>query len=618
MPDLLAQGQDDGQCWRRTLPAQAVTLGRTSRSDWDVPWDKQISGLHATLVWQEGKLWVRREPSTRNAIFVRGTASDEFRVAIGEQFVIGGTAFTVKESEPEFPTPLAELTCSRQELQKVKYTDADQRIEVLAALPGIIRYSPSEEELENRVVDVLLRGIPRANTAAVVWLNLQTAAENCEIKVRAVARRDRQTGEFQPSRRLILDAVSRRRQSVLHSVFARQQGDDFTVHPGADWAICAPLPDDPSPGWGLYVTGHVAEILPLVAQGLHPPLPPLAKGGPAGIPPLAKGGPGGVGSPSAEDFPKSDLKFAELVADIFGALRQVRDLQHRQSTLASFLSRPVLAALAGADMAEVLRPRETQVTVLFCDLRSSCRLAEEGEPELALTCARLNEALSIMTTNIVDKDGVISDFQGDAAMGFWGWPLPTDDQMEQAARAALAIQRDIARAAQKPGHPLAGFTCGIGIANGLAIAGKLGTLDQFKVGVFGPVVNLASRLESMTKLFRVPILVDECVAQRLASGRNSHWVRCRRLARVQPYGLRKALLVSELLPPTVEPGAMAERDRRDYEAALDAFLASRWADARRLLDRLPQNASFFVKEFMDRHGQKPPAEWNGVIALETK
>ena len=183
MPDLVVRGKDDEHSWRRVLPVNPVTLGRTSRSTWEVPWDMAISGLHATLVWQDGKLLVRREPSTRNAIFVRGTTSDEFRVSIGEQFVIGGTVFTVKESEAEFPTPLAELTCTRQELQEVKFTDADQRIEVLAALPGIIRFSPSEEELENRVVDVLLRGIPRANTAAVVWLNLQTAAENCEIKV---------------------------------------------------------------------------------------------------------------------------------------------------------------------------------------------------------------------------------------------------------------------------------------------------------------------------------------------------------------------------------------------------------------------------------------------------
>src|SRR5207244_4995333 len=115
---------------------------------------------------------------------------------------------------------------------------------------------------------------------------------------------------------------------------------------------------------------------------------------------------------SNPEMHKSDLKFAELVAEIFGALRQVRELQSRQATLASFLSRPVLAALvAESDMAKVLQPRESEVTVLFCDLRGSCHIAEVADKDLMQTCNRVSEALSIMTTNIIDKDGVIGDFQ---------------------------------------------------------------------------------------------------------------------------------------------------------------------------------------------------------------
>ena len=60
---------------------------------------------------------------------------------------------------------------------------------------------------------------------------------------------------------------------------------------------------------------------------------------------------------------------------------------------------------------------------------------------------------------------------------------------------------------------LSGFRMGIGIATGRAVAGKIGTVDQVKVTVFGPVVNLASRLESMTKVLCVPILLDETTAR---------------------------------------------------------------------------------------------------------
>jgi adenylate cyclase len=591
--DLVAwSGSDPLKRWRRTLPEGSLTLGRKGElSTWDVPWDRQISGLHATLTWKEGKLEVRKEPRAVNRIYFRGNPSDEFTLTPGEQFVIGSTTFALQDDgEPtpsELPAPQIELTCSRQELQQVRYADADERIEVLSALPGMIRFSPSDEDFERRVLAALLQGIPRADTAAVVCVKDIDGKE--EIEVRRELRRDSRSEGLRPSKRLIIKAISKRRQSVLHSWGPGQTSEAslaFTMNMEHSWALCAPLPDEPVAGWGLYVAGRLREE---------------------------------AGKPTRQDLQTGDLKFAELVADIFGSLRQVRDLQRRQTTLERFFSRPVLSALAGRDIDAVLKPKETDVTVLMCDLRGSCRIAEDTDMELPAIWKRISEALTIMTTNIIDKDGVIGDFQGDAAMGFWGWPLEGLGQVEQAARAALGIRRDFLRAAQTPGHPLHGFSCGIGIAHGPAVAGRLGTADQFKVGVFGPVVNRAARLESMTKFFQLPILLDDSAASKLDYHRTSHWARCRRLANVQPYGMTQTVLVNELLPPAVEPGVMAERDRRDYEAALDAFLAQRWDDTRDLLHRLPKDGGCKVlQDFMDKHGQMPPPDWNGVIVLEAK
>lgn len=594
MPDLIARtGQDEH--WRKSIPMTPVTLGRLEdKSLWAAPWDKQISGQHATLEWMNGALQVRRIPSAVNPIFYRGTPTDEFNVAVGEKFVIGSTTFELHETKhavsEDLPTPNFELTCSRQELQDVKFADPDARIEVLAALPAVIRHSPSDEELETQVLDVLLRGIPRADATAVVWVDPSVSDSEVQINIRRLSHRFGLSGEFKPSRRLILSAIRHKRQSVLHKWYGAPSSQSaFTYTAGGfDWAICTPLPDEPAPGWALYITGKLHE------------------------------GPGPADTPS-QQVHTSDLKFSELVAEIFGALRQVADLQRRQSMLARFFSRPVLAAIAEKDMAEVLRPRQTDVAVLFCDLRGSCRIAEEGEVDLALVCDRLSEALRIMTSNIIDKDGVIGDFHGDAAMGFWGWPIQASDTVEQAARAALAIRRDFARAAQQPGHPLSGFACGIGIAHGPAIAGRLGTEDQFKISVFGPVVNLASRLESLTKHFQVSILLDENAAHHLSAVRISHWARTRRLARIQPMGMKKTLLVSELLPTAVEPGTLREQDRRDYEAALDAFLQGDWPDARRLLERLSADGpTLFLKQFMDKYDGKPPSGWDGVVVMEEK
>lgn len=593
MPDLVAwAGDDSNRGWRRTLPESGeVTLGRkVPQSVWDCPWDQQISRLHAHLSWRDGKLWVRKDAKAVNPIFFRGQVAEHFVVGVGEQFVIGNTKFALLESERTFvpePTPHHEMTCSHQQLQAIKFADADERIAALADLPSLIRHSPSDQDLERRVVDVLLAGIPRAQVAAVVWLN-PSSKEGLELRTSWASARGGRRPDLQPSRRLVHSAICLRRQSVMQS-WGGKEGD-FTASSGLDWAICAPLPDEPLPGWALYVAGRLDH------QSLS------------------------GGSATLEDLHTGDLKFAEMVADIFGALRQVRDLQRRQTTMARFFSGPVLAALtadSNQDLEEVLRPRQTQVTVLFCDLRGSCRIAEDAEDNLATLCDRVSEALTIMTNQIIDKDGVIGDFHGDAAMGFWGWPLDRDHQVEQAARAALAIRKDFLRYSQRKGHPLEGFACGIGIAHGSAIAGRLGTQDQFKVSVFGPVVNLASRLESMTRLFQVPIIMDEKAAEQLVTV-DSLRLRCRRLAKVQPFGMSRIVQVHELLPPATEPMVLSEPDRRDYEAALDAFQKGLWENAWGLLAPLRDGAADFLRLYMDRHQGRAPDNWGGVIALDSK
>jgi adenylate cyclase len=485
------------------------------------------------------------------------------------------------------PTPLTELTCSAEELRDYRYDDADQRIEVLAALPGVIRLSPGEEELEARVAEVLLRGIPRAQAAAVVRLGAPRPDEKTPVEVRTVRTAGGIAAAFRPSRRLVLEAIRHRRQGVLHVWQGGGASPEFTETAGFDWALCMPLPDDPAPGWGLYLAGR---------------LPGAASGAPVGDGRL-----------------KGDLKFAEVVAEVFGALRQVCDLQRRQGQLSRFLSRPVLAALAGKDVEEVLKPREATVTVLFCDLRGSCRIAEEGQHDLPALWNHVSAALSIMSSSILDQDGVIGDFQGDAAMGFWGWPLAADDQIERAARAALAIRRRFAQAAREPGHPLAGFACGLGLAHGNAIAGRLGTPDQFKIDVFGPVVNLASRLEGMTRRFGVAVLTDEDCGRRLAGLTATLWARTRPLARVQPHGMTRRLTVYELLPAAVEPDTPTDRELRDYEVMLSAFLAGRWTEARPLLERLPRRGPpAFLAQFLEGHPAGPPHDWDGTVVLEGK
>jgi adenylate cyclase len=233
---------------------------------------------------------------------------------------------------------------------------------------------------------------------------------------------------------------------------------------------------------------------------------------------------------------------------------------------------------------------------------------------------RVSGALGVMTRCILEQGGVVGDFHGDAAMGFWGWPLAQPDAVQRACRAALAIRAEFGGETRGTADPLADFQIGIGLASGPAVAGKIGTSDQVKVTVFGPVVNRAARLESMTKQLHAPILLDKASAAVLRDTMPAEEARLRRVAVVQPYGIDVPLEVHELLLPEAQYPQLPDEAIRWYEQALDSLLDGRWQESLQALHRVPaeDQVKDFLTVFIARHDRVPPADWDGVISLSSK
>jgi adenylate cyclase len=591
MADLIAQGMQDQQRWRRRLPeGRTVLLGRAA-GEWSVPWDETISRRHVQLTWSGGRLHVCRVPTARNPIFVVGEAIEEADLRPGESFASGETTFTVTDDRPEVesntPLPLAERAFRVQDLQQVTYRDADRRLDILSRLPELIAGATGDAELFIRLGNMLLTGIPQADVVAVVGSDPGAPQQ---IEVLYWDRRTPFGGNFRPSQRLILRAISQK-ESVLH---VRGAGGDLgaslTVSDALDWAFCTPLRGESTSGWGLYVAGRFTG---------H--------------------GPDGSGPADGWDL-RAEVKYTELVAALLSSLREVRLLHGRQAVLRQFFSPTVLGALNNEDAASLLAPRETQVSVLFCDLRGFSRESERSETNLLGLLERVSKALGVMTRHILDQGGVIADFQGDAALGFWGWPIQQPDTVLRVCQAALAIRTQFDAARHQAGVPLTGFRAGIGIATGPAVAGKIGTEDQAKVGAFGPIVNLGSRLEGMTKFLHAAVLMDEATARLARQLLPPGVARLRRVARVKPYGLDRALTVTELLPPAADCPELRDEHIAAYEEALGEFQAGRWSRANELLDRVPpeDRVKDFLTTYIAQRNRVTPPDWDGVIVLSEK
>lgn len=608
MPDLIAQGADYRKRWRRPLPAdQSIELGRGDQA-WGVNWDTRISRQHATLQWKEGRLLVEIIPGASNPIFYQGVEEDRFEIELGEHFVIGETTFAVADSHLEATLqdiePAVERIFSAGDLQELPFGDPQQRIDILGQLPEIISRADNDTELFMRLVNLLLAGIPRASGAALVASD-SPGEDFTGISVAVLHwdYRGNQPSLFAPSQRLIQAAV-KDNHSILH-IWSQSHLNPqvvFTEMEGVDWAFSVPVDSPSCPGWAIYVAGEFASEDSSVRNDDQ--------------------------TRSLQD----DMKFAKLAASTLGSLRHLKSLEQTHTHFRQFFPTVVLDALRKRNPDEVLSPRETDVSVMFCDLRGFSLESEQSSDDLTQLLERTSAALGIMTRQLLNHGGVVGDFHGDAVMGFWGWPLRQDDRVERACAAANEILSDFVDGNDEE-LLLGGFQTGIGIASGKAVAGKIGSSDQVKVTVFGPVVNLAARLEAMTRAFGVAILVDPETDNRLRSmavrqvktksgveipisqlGDAEYCLR--RVGRVLPYGMKMDSEISQLVRLDEIPLDVLGM----YISLLADFEQGNWehlAGELSSLSELDPVARFLLKYITD-HNSEPPKDFTGVIELVTK
>jgi adenylate cyclase len=159
--------------------------------------------------------------------------------------------------------------------------------------------------------------------------------------------------------------------------------------------------------------------------------------------------------------------------------------------------------------------QKVELTVLFSDIRGFTTMSETTPPEKIVEM--LNIHFSVMADIILRHNGTIDKYIGDAIMAFWGAPVPTSDHAEQAvlaAREMLAGLTEVNKTLKDRGfdHEV---KIGIGINTGVATIGNIGSEQKKNYTVVGDTVNLSSRLESITKEYKCPLIFSEYTHERI-------------------------------------------------------------------------------------------------------
>jgi adenylate cyclase len=260
---------------------------------------------------------------------------------------------------------------------------------------------------------------------------------------------------------------------------------------------------------------------------------------------------------------------------------------------------------------------EVQATVIFTDVRNFTALAEKLTPTQSLQL--LNEFLTEISRIIEAHGGVVDKYIGDGVMGVFGAPVPKDDDAQRAVRAAIAI-RDGVRALGKSlaarGMPSPEVGCGMNTS--LVIAGNIGSPTRLNYTVLGDGVNLASRLEGLTKRYHVPIVAGARTREGIDG------VVWRELDKVRVRGRVNSERIYEPLGPEGAIGYYEMDQLLAWHTALENFRKRRWGIARATFETLSVQPSYgrlceiYLGYIRELEHKPPPSDWDGAFTLYEK
>ncbi len=301
----------------------------------------------------------------------------------------------------------------------------------------------------------------------------------------------------------------------------------------------------------------------------------------------------------------------------YGFFIEARSKRQITGIFGTYVPKELVEEMAKDPGTYTTKGESRDMTVLFSDVRNFTSISE-GLAPTELT-AMMNAYLTEMTKTIQSDRGTIDKYIGDAIMAFWGAPLKDEKHAEHALHSALEMQRQIKAIGPdfvKRGWPK--LEIGVGLNCGMMNVGDMGSTFRRAYTVLGDAVNLAARLEGLTKEYGVGILVSENIVRTVPN------VVYRELDRVRVKGKLEPISIYEPvgLKGEIVDQMLDEIDR--FHRVLDKFRQQNWDDAETALVKLAQadpNRKLY-QVYLDRvaalRAKPPGANWDGVFTFTTK
>ncbi|MDC0598653.1 HAMP domain-containing protein [Gammaproteobacteria bacterium] len=265
----------------------------------------------------------------------------------------------------------------------------------------------------------------------------------------------------------------------------------------------------------------------------------------------------------------------------------------------------------------VLGGEEKVVTILFSDIFNFTDFCEDKPAAEVL--ALLNSYLTEVSMAIELNKGVVDKYIGDAVMALYGAPVQHDDDVFNALKSALDMKQALGRVNQhNQAAGLPELKVGTGIHTGVVVAGNLGSLNRMNYTVIGDTVNLAARLETLTRKYNVNIIVS---AETKSSADEFVY---RELDTVIVKGKLKSVTIYELVGHKQNADQESLKEIELFEAMLQTYRCQDWQQAELLLATLfreyPYHSLYSLYQNRIKLFKKtpPPKDWDGIFIFDEK
>lgn len=315
-------------------------------------------------------------------------------------------------------------------------------------------------------------------------------------------------------------------------------------------------------------------------------------------------------------FPSFTVFLIYLVSSFLNFLGTERERGHIRNAFGRYLSPALVEKLAKNPKQLKLGGEMRAMTFLFMDIRNFTGIAEKFTPK-ELT-QFMNNFLTPMTDIILQNGGTIDKYMGDCIMAFWNAPFEDEGHATHACRAALAMQEFLQTT---PGFKT--IRIGIGINTGNACVGNMGSEQRFDYTVLGDEVNLASRIEGLSKRYGLTAIVGQNTVA-ATKGFTSLEID---LIRVK--GKTKPVKISALLgDASLKSQPLFEEVCGHFEKMLASYRNQRWEDAEKILENcrrvtipgidLGTLYELYVSRILSYKINPPAPNWDGVTDADSK